>query len=48
MRALSCNRLNIKSIRYVDNDLAVPLLELLRNILVSRKKYSEEDRLRSS
>ena len=31
--------------RKVDNDLAVPLLELLRNILVSWKWDSEEDHL---
>ncbi len=36
-------RSNPKSIRKVDHDLAVPLLELLRNILVSRKWDSEED-----
>ena len=36
----------MKGIRDVDNDLAVPLPELLRNILASRKWHSEEDRLR--
>ncbi len=38
-------RSNMKGIRKVDNDLAVPLLELLRNILVSRKGNSQEDRI---
>src|SRR5271156_2258986 len=42
----SCNRRNMKGIRDVDNDLAIPLLELLRNILVSGKGHGEEDRLR--
>ena len=36
---------NTKGIRTVDHDLAVPLLELLRNILVSRKWDSKEDNL---
>src|SRR5271156_3803118 len=35
----------MKGIRDVHKDLAVPLLELLRNIFVSRKGNSEEDRL---
>src|SRR5580692_7505074 len=39
-------RSNPKSIRKVDDDLAVPLSELLRNILVSRKWDSEENHLR--
>jgi len=38
-------RSNTKGIRKVNNDLAVPLLELLRNILVSRKWDSNEDNL---
>src|ERR1700733_12759288 len=36
---------NLKSIRNVDNDLAVPIFKLLRNIFVSRKGNSEEDDL---
>jgi hypothetical protein len=36
-------RSNVKRIGNVDNDLAFPLLELPRNILVSRKWDSEED-----
>ena len=36
-------RRNIKCIRDVDNDLAFPGFELLRNILVRRKWDSEED-----
>jgi hypothetical protein len=35
----------MKGIRKVDNDLAVPLFELLHNILVSGKGNSEEDHL---
>src|SRR5580658_4140307 len=39
-------RNNPKGIRKVDDDLAVPPLDLLRDILVSRKWDSEEDHLR--
>src|SRR5580692_10726748 len=35
----------MQGIRNVDNDLAAPLLELLRNILVGREWDSEEDDL---
>jgi transcriptional regulator of acetoin/glycerol metabolism len=35
----------VKGIRKVDNDLVVPLLEVLRNILVSRKGNNKEDHL---
>ncbi len=38
-------RTNMKSIRKVDNDLPVPLIELIRNILVGRKGNSKEDHL---
>src|ERR1700739_1797083 len=38
-------RSDMKGIRKVDNDLAVPVVELLRNIRVSRKGDSEEDHL---
>src|SRR6185437_2805776 len=38
-------RSNMKSIRCIDNDLALPLLKLLRDILVGGKWDSEEDDL---
>jgi hypothetical protein len=42
---LSLLRRKIKGIHGVDNDLPVPLLELLRNIPVSGKGDSKEDHL---
>jgi len=40
-------RSNAKGIHHIDDDLAVPLLELLRNVLVRREWDGEEDDLGS-